>query len=171
MKVVGETDRLTIRHLQLKDATFIIRLLNEESFIRYIADKNVRSKLDAENYLVHGPFESYKAFGYGLNLVVLKRTGTPIGMCGLLKRTELEHPDIGYAFLPEFCGMGYAYEAALSILNDAVTTHSLQTILAVTSPDNSNSITLLKKAGFNSLGVMELYGSKNNIYEYRSQKY
>ena len=168
MKIVCETDRLIIRHLQLEDAEFIIRLLNEESFIRFIADKKVRTKTDAENYLLGGPLDSYKAFGFGLNLVVLKSTGTPIGMCGLLKRTELEHPDVGYAFLPEFCGMGFAHEATLSILNDGVTTHSLQRILAVTSPDNLSSIALLRKVGFNAKGTMELYGSENNIYEYRS---
>lgn len=168
MKVVCETDRLILRHLKLEDAEFIIRLLNEESFIRYIADKKIRSKIDAENYLLDGPLDSYQAFGFGLNLVVLKSTGTPIGMCGLLKRAELEHPDVGYAFLPEFCGMGFAYEATLSILNDGVTTHSLQRILAVTSPDNFSSIALLRKAGFNSIGKMELYGAQNNIYEYRS---
>lgn len=169
MKVVCETDRLIIRNLQLEDAEFIIRLLNEESFIRYIADKNVRTKTDAQNYLLNGPLASYKSLGYGLNLVQLKTTGTPIGMCGLLKRVELDHPDVGYAFLPEFCGMGFAYEATLSILNDGVTTHSLQTILAVTSPDNLSSRALLNKVGFNSIGEMQLYDSLNNVYEYRSQ--
>ena len=171
MKVVCETDRLIIRHLHLEDAKFIIRLLNEESFIRYIADKNVRTKTDAENYLLNGPLDSYKSIGYGLNLVELKSTGISIGMCGLLKRTELEYPDIGYAFLPEFCGMGFAHEAAISILNDGVTTHALQTILAVTSPDNLSSNALLSKIGFNCIGEMELYGLQNKVYEYRSQEY
>lgn len=171
MKVVCETDRLIIRHLQLEDAEFIIRLLNEESFIRHIADKNVRTKTDAKNYLLNGPLDSYESLGYGLNLVQLKSSGTPIGMCGLLKRAELEHPDIGYAFLPEFCGVGFAHEAALSILNDGVTTHFLQTILAVTSPDNLSSKALLSKVGFNPIGEMELYGLQNKVYEYRSQKY
>ena len=167
MKVVCETDRLIIRHFQLEDAKFVVRLLNEKSFIRYIADKNVRTHIDAENYLLNGPFDSYQSFGFGLNLVALKNTGKPIGMCGLLKRPELDHPDIGYAFLSEFCGKGFAYEATSSIIDDGITTHSLQVILAVTLPENLSSNALLKKAGFNSIGKIDLYGSQNNLYEYR----
>jgi RimJ/RimL family protein N-acetyltransferase len=167
MTVVCETDRLIIRHFQLSDAEFIVRLLNEESFIRYIADKNVRTNADAENYLLNGPLNSYKTFGFGLNLIELKSSRTPVGMCGLLKRTELDHPDIGFAFLPEFCGKGFAHEATLSVLNDGFSTHALQTILAVTLPDNVSSNDLLRKAGFNAIGKMELYGSENNVYEYR----
>ena len=167
MKVVCETDRLIVRHFQLEDAEFVVRLLNEKSFIRYIADKNVRTRIDAENYLLNGPFDSYQSFGFGLNLVALKNTGKPIGMCGLLKRPELDHPDIGYAFLSEFCGKGFAYEATGSIIDDGITTHSLQVILAVTLPENLSSNALLKKAGFNSIGKIDLYGSQNNLYEYR----
>lgn len=169
MKIVCETERLLIRRFQLEDVDFIIRLLNEESFIRYIADKNVRTKADAERYLLDGPFDSYETFGFGLSLVELKADGMPIGMCGLLKRAELEHPDVGYAFLPEFCGKGYAYEALCATLNDAVLTHALPTILAVTLPDNISSNALLKKAGFKSVGRMELYGLENNLYEYRAE--
>lgn len=170
MKVVCETERLIIRHFNLGDVDFIIELLNEDSFIRYIADKNVRTKVDAENYLHNGPFYSYKTFGFGLNLVELKSTGAPIGMCGLLKRKELEYPDIGYAFLPSFCGKGYAYEAMCSILKDGVLMHSLQKVLAVTLPDNVSSSTLLRRAGFTFLGEMELYNSQNNVYEYQVEK-
>lgn len=167
MKVVCETERLIIRHLQLEDVEFVIRLLNDDSFIRYIADKDVRTKTDAETYLLNGPINSYKALGFGLNLVELKSSGTPIGMCGLLKRTELEYPDIGFAFLPEFCGKGYAYEATCSILKEGISTYSLQNILAVTLPNNLGSNALLQKAGFNLVGEVELYDSLNNLYEYR----
>lgn len=170
MKVVCETPRLIIRHFNLGDVDFIIKLLNEDSFIRYIADKNVRTKVDAENYLHNGPFYSYKMFGFGLNLVELKSTGAPIGMCGLLKRKELDYPDIGYAFLPNFCGKGYAYEATSSILKDGILTHSLQKILAITLPDNVRSSALLKKVGFTFVGEMALYNSQNNVYEYRVRK-
>lgn len=168
MKIVSETEHLIIRHLQFEDADFIVRLFNDESFVRYIADKNIRTKADADNYLLTGPMDSYKKFGFGSNLVVLKSTGKPIGTCGLFKRAELEHPDIGYAFLPDYCGKGFATEAASSVLNDGTTTHSLKVILAVTLPDNLGSNALLRKLGFDLVGGVELYDSHNNLYEYRA---
>jgi RimJ/RimL family protein N-acetyltransferase len=167
MKVVCETERLIIRQFNLSDAEFIVRLLNEESFIRYIADKNIRTHTDAIHYLTNGPISSYQVHRFGLNIVQLKDGNTPIGMCGLLKRKELEYPDLGYAFLPEFCGKGYATEAAESILKEEMVVHSLNTVLAITLPDNLNSNRLLKKLGFSLKGTMELYGKQNNMYEYR----
>ena len=97
---------------------------------------------------------SYKNYGYGLYAVLLENNDkssaeTPdeklIGMCGLLKRPELDYPDLGYAFLPEFCGKGYAKETAEAVLKNDVIAHSLNTILAVTSLTNQSSHNLLKK--------------------------
>ncbi len=168
MTIVCETERLTVRHFTLADAEFIIELLNEESFIRYIADKNVRNIADAEHYLTAGPMTSYDKFGFGLSLVLLKDTGTPIGMCGLLKRDELRYPDLGYAFLPRYCGQGYALEAANAVLKSGMKVHSLAQVLAITLPDNLTSNRLLKQAGFVQNGTVNLYDSENNLYEYRA---
>lgn len=163
---VSVTDRLIIRHLCENDAPFIIELLNDESFIRYIADKNVRNKQDALKYLNEEPLASYKAFGFGLNMVQLKGSGTPIGMCGLLKRDELEHPDIGYAFLPSFWSKGYAREAANAVLADALTEHNLSVVSAVAKPVNESSARLLLDLGFQFKGSVELHGATSHLYEY-----
>ncbi|MGL4473273.1 MAG: GNAT family N-acetyltransferase [Shewanella sp.] len=166
MKVVCETERLIIRQFELSDAEFIIQLLNEESFIRYIADKKVRTADDAINYLKHGPMASYDKHGFGLNLVTLSSDNTPIGMCGVLKRDELAYPDLGYAFLKQFCSNGYAREAAEKTLTVTMKTCALATVLAVTLPDNIRSNQLLKKIGFGFKHTMELYGAQNNLYQY-----
>ena len=168
MKIVCESESVVIRHFDLADAEFIIELLNSEAFIRYIADKNVRSIDDAHHYLQTGPMASYQRFGFGLNMVVLKATNTPIGMCGLLQRDELPNPDLGYAFLPQYCGQGYALAAAKLVLEQGMTAHQLDKVLAVTLPDNQRSNHLLQQAGFVPAGVVELYGSANNRYEYCS---
>ena len=169
MKIIGHTERLVIRQLAFDDAAFIVRLLNEESFIRYIADKQVRTLSDAKNYLGEGPLLSYQTYGFGLNLVSLKESGTPIGICGLLKRASLNFPDLGYALLDEFCGKGYAREAANFVLKEEMATHDLSTVLAVTFPDNLGSNSLLKKAGFTLKGHVELYDLQNNLYEYHDK--
>ena len=166
MKVVCETERLIVRQFECSDSAFIIQLLNDDFFIRYIADKNVRTHEDAINYLKQGPMASYQRHGFGLNLVCLKETLTPIGMCGLLKRDELEYPDLGYAFLPEYSGKGYAREAAENTLKTIMKTFSLDTVVAVTLPDNLRSNKLLETIGFSFKETIELSGSKNNLYEY-----
>lgn len=161
------TPLLTIQPLTLADAAFILRLLNEESFIRYIADKQVRSLADAENYLLNGPMQSYQTFGFGLKRVTLNASGESIGMCGLLKRPELDYPDLGYALLPEYCGQGYAFEAAKAVLEAEMPLHHLDCVQAVTLPDNHSSNQLLQRLGLELLGTLELYGKTNNHYEYR----
>lgn len=168
MTVVCETEKLIVRHFELSDAEFIVRLLNQDSFIRYIADKNVRTEEDAINYLKQGPMASYAKYGFGLSLVVLKQCQTPIGMCGVLKRDELEHPDLGYAFLDEFAGKGYASEAAKQVLASTMSACQLDTVLAVTLPDNLRSNKLLKAVGFEFNQTMELYGMLNNLYQYHA---
>ncbi len=165
--IVCETKRLVIKHFELSDAEYLLNQLNEESFIRYIADKQVRNLNDAEKYLKNGPMASYHTFGFGLNIVVLKESAVPIGMCGLLKRDELNNPDLGYAFLPEFWGNGYALEASKAILNNALETHGLNIVLGITLADNHSSNALLTRLGFSQNGTIELYGSENNLYEYK----
>lgn len=164
--VVCESERLIVRHFTLDDAEFVIKLLNDESFIRYIADKNVRNTADAENYLLSGPMASYEKFGFGLSVVMLKENHTPIGMCGLLKRNELASPDLGYAFLPAYCGQGYAAEAAKAVLSEGMTQYLLDKVVAVTLPTNEHSNRLLQRVGFKRTGMVELYDCQNNLYEY-----
>src|SRR2546429_7874449 len=97
---VLDTKRLNLRWLDVDDADFIVELLNDPSFIRFIGDKGVRSLDDARNYILNGPVASYEQFGFGLYATDLKETHVPIGICGILKRDTLPHPDIGFAFLP-----------------------------------------------------------------------
>ena len=145
--IVLETERLILRGLTVADADFILALLNEPSFLRFIGDKKVRTVEDAERYILNGPVASYERHGFGLNLVELKETHTPIGICGLLKREELPDPDIGFAFLPDFWRHGFAFEYAAVVLKDARERLKLERILAITNQDNEASIKLLQKLG------------------------
>jgi RimJ/RimL family protein N-acetyltransferase len=146
MKVL-ETDRLVLRWLEGNDAPFIVELLNDASFIRFIGDKGVRSLDEARNYILDGPVASYKKFGFGLNAVDLKDGNTPLGICGILKRDTLPHPDIGFAFLPAHRNKGYAYEASAAVLEHAKNNLGIDRVLAITTPDNEASAKLLVKLG------------------------
>lgn len=132
----------------MDDAGFILRLLNEPSFIQNIGDKGVRTIVDARSYILHGPVASYEKFGFGLWLVETKESGAATGICGLLKRDVLEDVDLGYAFLPEFWSKGYALESASAVMSYASETLGLKRVVAVTNADNQSSIRLLEKIGF-----------------------
>ena len=147
MTVLG-TERLILREFTVEDAEFILALLNEPSFLRYIGDKKVRELEDARQYILNGPVASYERNGFGLYLVELRESHTPMGMCGLIQREELPDPDIGFAFLPEFWNKGFAFEAATAVLQDARERLRLERILAITSLDNEASIGLLQRLGF-----------------------
>ena len=141
------TERLVIRLIDEADALFILELLNDPSFIRNIGDRHVRSLDDAHKYIRKGPLASYERHGFGLWLVELKGEGTPIGICGLLKRDVLDAPDIGFAYLPAFQSKGYGYEAARAVLDHARDTLRLPRVLAIVNADNEHSARMLKKLG------------------------
>ena len=144
---VIQSSRLTLSRLGLHDAAFILELLNEASFIRFIGDKGVRTLADARDYLLKGPMDSYLRFGFGLYLTSLRGTGTPIGICGLVRRDTLEDVDVGFAFLARHRSKGYAAESAAAVLHYGRQTLGLERIVAITSPDNLGSIAVLEKIG------------------------
>jgi RimJ/RimL family protein N-acetyltransferase len=144
---VLETERLVLRRLTPGDAAFILDLLNQPSFLRYIGDKEVRNTEDAIRYIETGPVASYERFGFGLYLVELKESGTPVGMCGLIKRETLADVDVGFAFLPDYWSQGLAFEAAAAVMNYGREVLGLRRIVAITTLDNTASIRLLEKIG------------------------
>lgn len=139
-----ETERLIIRPVEFTDEHFILELLNEPQFINNIGDKNVRSLADARDYMEKGPLTCQQQNGFSLMTVKLK-TGELIGLCGLLKRDELQYPDLGYAYLAKYFRRGYGYEAAAGVLKHF---HHIRPMLAITSEENFASKQLLQKLGF-----------------------
>lgn len=145
-----------IRPFVLEDAPFILRLLNEPSFITQIADRGVRTLADAERYLRDGPMASQARHGHALWHVRLAATDTPIGMAGLLKRDTLDCPDLGYALLPEHVGQGLAREATEAVMDYGRTTLGLRRLAAIVNATNPRSIRLLEHLGFVLEGPMAL---------------
>ncbi|KAF0817571.1 Acetyltransferase, GNAT family [Bacillus sp. ZZV12-4809] len=163
MKVL-ETDRLILRWLTPDDAAFILELLNEPSWIRYIGDKGVRTLEDAKNYIVTGPMKMYSQAGFGLFMVERKEGNTPIGMCGLIKRDTLDNVDIGFAFLSRYQTQGYGFESASAVLKYGHNQHDLERILAITTLDNHSSSALLEKIGMNYEGTIILDGEDLKLF-------
>ena len=161
MKIL-DTKRIQLRYFELEDAPFIIELLNTESWKKFIGDKNVHTIGDAKLYIQNGLRDSYQKNGYGLYMVLLQE-GTPIGMCGLVRRDYLDHADIGFALLPQYEGLGYGFEAAEATLNYARENLKLSTILGITIPENKRSINLLERIGLKEIGTTKHPGSEEAL--------
>lgn len=144
---VVETPRLALRPLTVENDAFIHELVNDPDWLRYIGDRGVRTVADARAYILKGPVASYAQHGFGLWLTMRKSDSVPLGICGLLKRDNLEDVDVGFAFLPEFRAQGYAFESAAASLAYGRSVLGLKRIVAVTSPDNAGSIRMLEKLG------------------------
>jgi len=165
---VVETERLTLRRLEIGDAAFILGLLNDPSFLRFIGDKGVRTLDDAREYISSGPIASYERFGFGLYLTARKDDDVPIGICGLLKRDSLMDVDVGFAFLPRFWSKGYALEAASAVMAHGRNVLGLTRIVAITSPANEASIRLLEKLGMRFESMVRLSADSPEILLFAS---
>jgi len=147
MKIL-ETERTILREVTRDDAEFVLDLLNQPSFIKFIGDRNVRTIAEARDYIESRFTESYKKFGFGMWAVELKENNAPIGICGFVKRDSLPDADIGFAFLPQYERKGYAFESAVAVMKYGRNILQLKRVLAITSKDNESSGRLLGKLNF-----------------------
>ena len=155
-EIIINTERLILRKFTISDAPFMLELLNTPNWLRFIGDRNVHTVEEAEQYLLKGYLKSYETHGFGFYVVMLKETQELIGMCGLIKRETLEDVDIGFAFLPQFMGKGYGFEAAYATLNYAQNELKLEKIIAIVNPENVVSIALIKKIGLHFEKMIQL---------------
>jgi RimJ/RimL family protein N-acetyltransferase len=156
LKTILVTERLRLREFTLDDSSFILELVNTPSWIQYIGDRKIRTPGLAEEYIEENLQKSYSKNGFGLWLMELKETKTPIGMCGLVNRESLDDVDIGFALLPKYERNGYTYEAAKATLAYAKETLKIDKIVAITSNNNIASIGLLNKIGLHFEKELEL---------------
>jgi len=152
---VSETARLRLRHLAPTDAPFILELVNEPGWLRFIGDRGVHDLESARGYIERGPRDMYTRLRFGLYCVESKADSASIGLCGLIKRDTLEDVDLGFALLERHQGRGYAREAARATLDEARGL-GLRRVAAITSPDNERSILLLTALGFRFVHMRNL---------------
>jgi RimJ/RimL family protein N-acetyltransferase len=163
---VGETARLVLRRFTLDDAEFVRVLVNEPGWLRFIGDRNVRTVEDARAYIENRLLGPYERLGFGFYRLERKDDGTPVGLCGLVKRDGLDDADIGFGLLACFEGHGYAHEAALEIVRQARDVHALTRLVAITRPDNAHSIALLEKLGLRLERTVRLPGDDTELNLY-----
>ncbi len=138
-----ETERLLIRPIKIDDKGFIFDLLNTQGWLQFIGDRKVRDDIDAEKYIRN--ILDNKNFFYGV--FELKATKQQVGIITFLYRDSQKSPDIGFAMLPKFDKKGYAFEATKKYLDEIIDNKNTSKIIAITKPDNVNSIKLIEKLG------------------------
>ena len=168
MKIL-ETERTILREIVETDAEFVLDLLNQPSFIRYIGDRKVRTTGEARDYIESRFTESYKKFGFGMWAVELKETNQPIGICGFVKRDSLPDADIGFALLPQFEKRSYAFESAIAAMRYGRDVLNLPRVLAITSRDNADSQKLLEKIGLRFERLISLPGDAEVLKLFSSE--
>ena len=161
------TERTIIESISLNDAEFFVSLVNSPDWLRFIGNREVNNAADARRYLQEGFLKCYNENGFGYYLVkTLDRA--PIGICGFLKKANLENPDFGFALHPDWFGLGLGHESAAAVLDYGIRKYSFTVLDAVTSPDNTRSKRLLDQLGFiriGSIGNME----NTELYRWRSE--
>lgn len=125
----------------------MLELLSEPAWQKFISKHEVDSLPAALAYMEERIFPPYEE-GMGFWLVAEKSSELPVGICGLIKRPYLEQVDIGFAFMERVWGQGIAQEAARSVIDYARSSLQLPELWAITVAENSQSISLLKKLGF-----------------------
>ena len=160
------TARLRLRWMTEDDADLMLSIWNDPDFIRYVVDRGIRTPTEAREAMRDGVLKLYADFNYGPYLLEPLDGGSPMGICGLFKRDNLEYPDIGYGLLPEFRGRGYAFEAASAVLMHARDDLGLTQLKAIVSQANSRSISLLEKLGLRAEGTLRMPDEDEDVTLY-----
>ena len=146
--MILKTKRTIIDQITLEDAPFFAELMRSDDWIRFIGQRDVTDEIAVKKHLHNGYLRSYREHGFGYYVIRLMPQCIPIGICGFLKKVDLENPDFGFALLPEYIGNGYAFEASQAVLNYGESEFNFDVLDAVTIKENTRSIKLLKKLGF-----------------------
>ncbi|NNC57490.1 MAG: GNAT family N-acetyltransferase [Woeseiaceae bacterium] len=161
-----ETERLVLRRLTLNDVGLMLSVWNDPAFMQHVGDRGIRTVEEAETALKEGALTLYQDYGYGPYCMSLKPDRRPIGICGLFRRDNLDDPDIGFAILPDYCGKGFASEAAHAVVTHARDDLGLRRLTAIVSPDNTASIGLIEKLGLTFDGGITMPGEEDEISLY-----
>lgn len=164
-----ETERLYLKPMDETDAAFLLKILNTPKWLQYIGDRNVHTEAEAVAYIKTKITPQLERLGYGNNLVIRKEDKTIVGVCGLYERPGLSIVDIGFAFLEQFEGQGYGYEAASRLLLAGKEDFGLEKVCAITTKDNLASQKLLKKLGLQFIKHITLEEGKEELQYYEKE--
>jgi len=161
MRLNIETERVRIRALTIIDAGFMMQLMNTDTWIKNIGNRNINDKTAASNYIANNIINSYNINGFGLFLVSTKNENESIGICGIVKREGITMTDLGFACLPKYEGKGFSTGAGNAGVKYATESMHLVELAGITKPDNLASIRVLEKVGMQFKQLIQLPQDSN----------
>lgn len=163
---IMDTSRLRLRPVTTADTELMLAVWNDPAFIHNVMDRGIRTSGQARDAIECGAQKLFADYGYGPYCMSLKSDKSMIGICGLFKRENLDDPDIGFAVLPDYCGKGFAGEAADAVVNYARDKLGLGVLTAIVSPSNAPSIALIEKLGLKFERMVTMPGDDDAICLY-----
>ena len=142
-----ETERLLIRKFTLDDADAYLRLNSDPDVLRYTGDPPIESLDESREVLLNYPLRDYEVYGYGRLACIEKSSGQLIGFAGLKYIEDIDEIELGFRFLREYWGKGYATESSLGVLEHGRRELGLDRIVALVTPENRNAVKTLLKLG------------------------
>lgn len=167
INALAQNHLIYLRKMTIADSPFILELTNEPGWLTQIGDKQIHSLKQATHFIKSGPMQTYENYGFGLYLAVLKDNQVPLGICGLLKRSYLDAPDLGYAISQNFYRQGFAQMSCELVLGMLKQLTNAAYIYATTKNSNQASQNLLIKLGFTQDGVLVTPGWDDNLLLFR----
>jgi RimJ/RimL family protein N-acetyltransferase len=150
-----ETERLLLRPFTIDDAEAWLPLISLPDIIRYTGDTPAGSVDEARELLRSRPLKDYTRYGFGRLAVIEKASGRLVGFCGFKYVAELGEVDIGYRFLTDCWGKGYATESAAALMTEGRRALHLRRVVGTVHPDNPASGRVLEKLGLRFERVLE----------------
>ncbi|MGB0837361.1 MAG: GNAT family N-acetyltransferase [Flavobacteriaceae bacterium] len=164
------TERLLLKPTDIEDAEFTLELMNSPGWIKFIGDRNINTIEQASDYIQEKTLSQYRRLGFGNFTVILQENGHKIGSCGLYDREGLDGVDLGFAFLDQYQGQGYAFEAAQKMVDLAFSKFEQRSIQAITTLDNFSSQNLLEKLNMEFQEMIRIPNDPENLMLFTLEK-
>ena len=163
MNVIIETNRLLLRNFTIEDASLLYELNHDPEVIRYTLDP-IKDMDHAKEVLQKTILSQYAIYNHGRWAVHLKPGLEFIGWCGLKYVPERNEIDLGYRFIKPAWGRGYATEAAYACIKYGFEKLNLKRIIGRAMPENTGSLKVLEKCGFQQEGYLRKHHLKDGKY-------
>lgn len=162
MKIIVETPRLILREFELSDATHLFELDSNPKVLEFLPFKPIVN-LEESQAQIRRIRKEYTDFSAGRVVVILKSTNEFLGWSGLKFHSEMmnnhqNYYELGYRFLQQHWGKGYATEAAIASLDFGFNVLNLKKIHALTLATHTVSQKVLTKVGFEFVNNFETVG-------------
>lgn len=146
MPPILTTPRLYLRQFTLVDAPLILALNSDLEVLKYVHELPLKKLEEAAKAIQERILPQYPN-NLGRWAVYLNDTNEFIGWCGLKYRAALDEIDLGYRYLKQYWGNGYAYEAAKHVIDYGFNHLSIKAIVGRAHIENIASLKVLQKIG------------------------